>query len=619
MQRRRLEARVRKFEGMQRRKPKRGFYEEGWADLEKPPRQCAEHFGVDSTTASRWYNQAKFDQAREKLRAFLVEEFPVEDQELPLSHFDWTEEHYDLLVTGFLDFRSKFFKTPQRSPYETPEVQRGWVRTLLAALLMGGREGILAPQRHGKTMLLVHLCTYLICLDPNIRILWISVAVRTAKKSVNLVRGILASNEELIEAYAGVGGSFVPDRKSTYSWTGEEFTVASRADYDINGPNMQALGREGTILSLNADIIIVDDIEDKGSVTQLGTRDNTKEWWDTQLMSRKQEHTGVFVIGSRQHADDLYSHLLANDQWNVTVEQAHDPACNLPEHDYAAHVDCMLIPEICSYRWVWGQRLAMGDTARWEMIYQNVARTKGLVVFPEAELHACRSVHYQAGMVPRPEMGADAVRLVGGLDPAISGYQAAVLLAYRTIPDLRVWLVDLDNREGGGVGAAARVIHKWYEKYGLTYWVAEDNLLGELHTYQEIKDVTLPHGIQVRTWHTGHNKNDQFYGVTSLASLFAEKQFVFPYADDNQSRALSDELIRQLAVWDEGNSRNKNRTGFKDDLVMALWFAWDPIRRARQDFNTEMGVDMSGMPFAPDGWNDVPWADWNVPPWEKVG
>lgn len=49
---------------------------------------------------------------------------------------------------------------------------------------------------------------------------------------------------------------------------------------------------------------------------------------------------------------------------------------------------------------------------------------------------------------------------------------------------------------------------------------------------------------------------------------------------------------------------------------MASWFAWDVIRRARQEHNAEMGVELDGMPYSPDNWNSAPWdTGWNLPPW----
>lgn len=593
-------ARLKKLGEREMRKPPAQWWADGWNSRPfRPVGEAAEFFGVDKSTVTRWQAWTVHQEALVKA----VHESP-RPVGLPANHFEWTADHIPLLIDAFLVFRGKYFRTPQREAYETPEFQVKWASKILGALVTGGQEMILAPVRHGKTMLLVHLCIFLFCLDPNIRVLWVSVAQRIAEKPVNLARAILSSNPQLIEDYAGPGRTFEPPARGHSKWTGQEFTVATRSDYDINGPNMMALGQGGTILSLNADIIIVDDIEDLGSVAQAGTRDKTKEWWVTQLSSRKEEHTGMFVIGSRQHPDDLYNHILGDPDWHVIVERAHDPACPVEGPD--GHWDCLLFPEVRTYKWLMSQKRAADrkHPALFEMVYQNVSRVDGLVVFPEDDVKGCRDGGVEAGLVPAGKPGEGGIRLVGGLDPAISGFQAAVLLAYQTVPELKIWLVDLDNKEGGGITAAEALIRRWYEKYGLSHWVAEVNLLGRISKYKEVQDYTSAHGIHVEDWRTHNNKTDQFYGVTSLAPLFRNKNIVLPYKG-LASQQVSDTLTSQLVVWDEGNSRNKNRTGFKDDLVMAFWFAWDPIRRARQEFNAEMGVDTGS--YSAFGFDDVPW------------
>ena len=144
------------------------------------------------------------------------------------------------------------------------------------------------------------------------------------------------------------------------------------------------------------------------------------------------------------------------------------------------------------------------------------------------------------------------------------------------------------------------------------YWVVEENLVGDYHQYSEIKDVVYRHGIHIQMWRTQHNKNSQFFGVTSMARLFTDGNMVLPYGD-TASRDLSDKLILQLVSWDESNSKNKNRTGTHDDLVMALWFAWDPIRRSRQNQSTEVEADTGAY----DGFDfdSSPWGDFEVAPW----
>lgn len=529
--------------------------------------------------------------------------------ELPDSHFDWTEEHIPLLVEGFYEFRGEYFRTDRREPFALPPFQRVWTEKILTALITGGREMILAPVRHGKTELLKHICQYMWILDPNIRVLWVSVTAGVAKDTTSLMRLDFMNNDQLIRDHAP-GGTFVPDRYSPHRWTNEEFTLATRVDR-IKGPNLKTFGRGTTIVGQNADIIIVDDPEDGDAVAQLATRQATKKWWANDVGGRQVDDTGVFVIGSRQHPNDLYSLILRSPGWGVTVEQAHDPLCAVEGEEtdpISGHWECLLWPEFRSYAWLRQRKAEMDEVnpAYFDMVYQNLARSDGFVVFDEKVVTACRSATYTAKEIPKPTTGR--IELVAGLDPSISGFQAAVLLAYQIDPELRIWLVDLDNTEGSGTGAIAKLIERWYKDYGLTAWRIEENTYGQVsHRFKEISDVTSRHGIFIEDWHTGTNKNSQFFGVTSLAKLFIDKTIILPYIDP-YSRAITDKLIRQLTTWDESNSRNKNRTGVKDDLVMAFWFAWGAIRRANQNQDTEAvisheGYDGFGFDYAP--WEEM--------------
>lgn len=605
-------SRLRKLGEREMRKPPAAWFLEGWNERPfRPVQEAADYFGVDKSTVTRWqawtvHQEALAKQERESPRP----------EGLPESHFDWTEAHIPLLIDGFLEFREKYFRTERGRPFESPGFQQGWARGILTAKITGGNEAILAPVRHGKSKLLTHFCIYLICLDPNIRILWLGVTQDLAEGPLKQMRGIFESNEQLIEDYAGPEGTFQPAYRSLHKWTDKEFTVTTRTNMEIPGSNVKALGRGGTVIGKDADIIILDDIEDQAAVSQKGTRDKTKEWWGSDVAGRVEEHTGLFVIGSRQHHDDIYSLILREPEWNITVERAHDPTCSIEED--GKHWDCLLFPEVRSYAWLMKQKARLsaqaGGVALWERIYQNVERVAGLVVFSEEDVKACRSSQYRAQTMPGKQHDATGFTLVAGLDPAISGYQATILLAYQTQPELKAWLVDLDNTEGGGHAAVDRIVRRWHEKYAVKHWVIEENTFGKMSGDRTVQEYAARHGIYVQDWRTGLEKTNQFFGVTALSPLFTNKNFVLPYADDKYSRQITDTLVGQLLVWDESNSRNKNRTGFKDDLVMALWFAWQPIRRARLEFNAELGVDdsdaLSGAML--DDWGVAPWGDWNL-------
>ena len=75
------------------------------------------------------------------------------------------------------------------------------------------------------------------------------------------------------------------------------------------------------------DIIIIDDLEDYDSTREEGQRIYSRNKL-AEIGTRKVEETAEIAIGSRQHPDDIPSHLLALQgsilQWEVIVDSAHD-------------------------------------------------------------------------------------------------------------------------------------------------------------------------------------------------------------------------------------------------------------------------------------------------------
>ena len=226
-------------------------------------------------------------------------------------------------VDDFVKFRDDYFLTEQGKNYETPDFQRRWISAILDSIQHGKRLMILSPPRHGKTDLLTHFCVYMIAKNPNIRIMWCGGNEDIAKNSVGAVLDHLENNEGLIQDYGDWDG-FRPANRSGKSWSSSQFTVATRTVSGIKSPTLVAIGKGGKMLSRDADLIIADDIEDHGTTVQPSARENTRNWWTTTLQSRKEEHTGMVVIGSRQHPDDLYHHLLDNRAWESIIDRAHD-------------------------------------------------------------------------------------------------------------------------------------------------------------------------------------------------------------------------------------------------------------------------------------------------------
>ena len=276
----------------------------------------------------------------------------IEDLETIEQQKNWepvTEK--EITLEGFKEFRDRYFQTEQGIAFETADFHIEWIKSILKAIENGQQHMILSPPRHGKTELLIHFTVWLICNNPNIRILWVGGNEDIAKNSVSSVMDQLENNELLVEEICGPGAKFKPQNRSGKAWSSTEFTVGTRTVTGIKSPTMVGIGRGGKILSRDCDIIIADDIEDHSSTMQPASRENTRNWWTTTLSSRKEEHTALVVIGSRQHYDDLYSHLLENESWITTVEEAHDTGCTLPDWDEEDHIDCMLWAKKRTYKW----------------------------------------------------------------------------------------------------------------------------------------------------------------------------------------------------------------------------------------------------------------------------
>ena len=516
---------------------------------------------------------------------------------------EWeTPEAALVALETFKGFRDRYFLTERGKPFETADFHMNWINSILDAIETGGQQMILSPPRHGKTELLIHFCVWLICRNPNIRIMWVGGNEDIAKNSVMSVLDTLENNEGIIQDFCGPRGSFKPKTRTGKSWSSGGFTVATRTVSGIKSPTMVGLGRGGKILSRDCDIIIADDIEDHSSTVQPSARKNTKNWWTTTLGSRKEEHTAMVVIGSRQHPDDLYSALLENAAWECIVEEAHSSECMKPEDDIEEHTDCMLWTGFRTYKWLMSRRSdaqTTGGLNRYEMVYLNKAFQAGAMLFRPDVIEACYDYSSRVGDVPQ------GYRLIAGLDPAATGYQAAFLWGVNIDAnnDLHMHLVDIENHKGGGISEAHRIIQEWYERYHCFHWVIEENNFQKaIRQDKTIKELCANTGIVLDGHETYKNKWDDSMGVTTLVPLFEQKQITLPY-NDADSQYKTTMYKKQLV-----NFASKSRYA-KSDLVMASWFPMKEIRKMLKRTISEMGVD-----YEPS-FGNYDMIDMDVSPW----
>ena len=549
--------------------------------------QVAKLLEVSNTIVTKMHEAYKVDKANLK---------KAEDWETPKEAL--------ASLRKFEDFRDRYFRTETGEKYETADSHQKWINAILTAIDEGNEQMILSPPRHGKTDLLTHFAVWQICKNPNVRIMWVGGNEEIAKNAVGSVLDHLEHNQKLIEDFCIPGQTFKPKNRSGKSWTAGQFTVATRTVTGIKSPTMVAVGKGGKILSRDSDLIIADDIEDHGTTIQPSAREQTRQWWTTTLSSRKEEHTAIVIIGSRQHPEDLYNFLLGNPQMHKIVEEAHSTECVKPETEFEEHTDCMLWASKRSYKWLYSRLQAAettGGKSIFEMVYLNKAFAEGIAMFDVEEIDSCRDVNRVVGQVPAN------VKLIAGLDPASTGYQAAFLWAVNTDTG-KMYMIDIENQKGGGIIQARKTVKNWHEKYNLSHWVIEENgFQRAIRQDTELREYCARMGIYLEGHQTQKNKFDPIFGVGSMRELFKEQLISLPYGSA-ESETKSNIYRRQLIYFSTGASKQSGRNN-KSDVVMASWFPMRVVRRLQKERLAEVGLDYkpSFGEWDISSMNEAPW------------
>ena len=167
-----------------------------------------------------------------------------EDIEQAAQTKNWKKSEATLQAEkDFQNFRDMYFQTEKGELFETADFHKVWIDSIIKAIETGGQQMILSPPRHGKTELLIHFVVWLICTNPNIRIMWVGGNEDIAKNSVSSIMDTLDNNDKLKEAYCGPGGSFKPANRTGKSWSQNQFSVATRTIPGIKSPTMIGIGR----------------------------------------------------------------------------------------------------------------------------------------------------------------------------------------------------------------------------------------------------------------------------------------------------------------------------------------------------------------------------------------
>lgn len=478
----------------------------------------------------------------------------------------------DELVRAYAVFSKYYFTLEGRRPIVKP-FHMEWAKAIIKAYVTGSKQLILSPPRFGKSEMLVRFCVWFIAMDPDIRIGWFCASTDVAKLMLGAVRDHFENNERLIVDTLPPGDVYKPDRSSGKPWSNKEIKVRQQSHVGQKSSSLLALGRTSKFLSRDMDIIIIDDLEDFDSTREPAQREYSRNKL-AEIGTRKEEHTAEIYIGSRQHPDDIPNHILSlagsTLQWDMLVYSAHDENCGNDPDEWDQHVDCMLFPEVRTYRWLMEKKVEMdtlGIPHAFSMRYLNRP------IPPEGQVFKIERIreHVDRGR----GIGLDGLplgRLAAGLDPSARGIQAAFLWHYTpstgTEP-VRLSMVDLDTEQSGGMAGAHRIMRHWHSLYGVNMWFYEDNSQQvEFFNDPRTRELANELGITIKPFRTGRNKMDPELGISSMAPWYHDGRISLPYGT-GEARKKVNMLLRQLELWTSEGVPNRRHV---TDIKMASWF-----------------------------------------------
>jgi len=474
---------------------------------------------------------------------------------------------------------------------------------MIRAYAFGSRLLVLTPPRHGKSEVVIRFAGWLIVMFPNIQILWIAANKDLAGQMTNKLKATFEFNKELRNAFLPPGEKY-GDSGCTV-WQKAEFTLYTRTDMTLKSPTFTGLGSTSTVAGRDADFIGVDDLEERKTVAtpELREKSRTKH---AEIMERQEDHTGVVTIGSRQHPDDIPNHLMeqdGEDAWEILVYPAHDDiSCQEDPEDLKAHIGCMLMPEVRSYRWLMAmedEAVALGLPGRFPLRYQQEPVPEEGVVFDIPLIkELCLDRSRGLGMAELPPM-----RLIAGLDPAARGNQVGFLWGW---DGTVLHMIDFDEKIGGSVIGAVTIMEEWDDKFDLKLWFHEDNS-GQIDAWRhvpEYRNVQTERSLIVKPHTTGMNKHDPESGLSSMAIWYHSGRISLPYGTA-EARRKTKRLLTQLQNWTSDGFSKRGKT----DIKMAHWLPFPTITKwMKEDRKVSLKVsDDSSYPGL-TSMNDVGWS-----------
>jgi hypothetical protein len=454
------------------------------------------------------------------------------------------------------------------------------------------------PPEHAKsTVITINYVTYRLAVDPNVRIIVVSKTQGMARKFLSAIKTRLSHpNWIKLQTAFGPNGGYKADSQT---WSADMIYLGTGRDSGEKDPTVQALGFGSQIYGARADLIILDDVVMNSNAHEW---EKQIEWLQKEVITRLGRHGKLLIVGTRVAPVDLYKMIRDGQQWTG----GKSPFTYFAQ---PAVLEFDEKPKNWKTLWPWTDRPeGENDEANaeglypkwdgpalftrrsevapsvWAMVYQQEDVVEDAIFSPATVAGCVNGMRKRGPLKPgapgHPKFLESSYTVIG-LDPAMTGNTAAVVLTYNR-HDSMIYVLDAVNMTDPTPAKIRDLIEDWVQRYKPQELRIEINAHQKAYALDDdLRNWLSMYGCQLNSHFTGKNKWDTSFGVASMASLFGTLRDG-RFQDNNQIELPSNEgseglkaLVQQLITW-------KPETRNPSDCVMALWFAIIRVRELMQ-------------------------------------
>lgn len=173
------------------------------------------------------------------------------------------------------------------------------------------RALFLLPRGHLKsTEITVSYVLQRILRDPNVRVLITNASLDNSKAFLREIKSHFEKNDTFRDLF---GDWCSTDEK----WSETQIIVKERKSYHKE-PTVQVTSADKSVVSQHYDIIIVDDVVNRESISTKEQREKSIKYYKD-LLDLLEPNGMLVIVGTRWHYDDLYGWLMAQDRGQLVT------------------------------------------------------------------------------------------------------------------------------------------------------------------------------------------------------------------------------------------------------------------------------------------------------------